>query len=81
MAQRDIAGNVSFDPMYGCRDLFQTTALRVYDASHTCRLTTSRVDQLNSHPKRTLAIISCCSSEAFFSPYPSARLSHYDVVS
>ena len=32
-------------------------------------------------PKRTSASISCCSSEAGFSPYQSTRLSRYDAVS
>ena len=31
-------------------------------------------------PKRTSASISCCSSEAGFSPYQSTRLSRYDVT-
>jgi hypothetical protein len=32
-------------------------------------------------PSRHLARISCCSSEAAFSPYQSTRLSRYDAVS
>ena len=32
-------------------------------------------------PKRTSASISCCSSEAGFSPYQSTRLSRYDASS
>ena len=32
-------------------------------------------------PKRTSASISCCGSEAGFSPYQSTRLSRYDAVS
>ena len=31
-------------------------------------------------PQRTSASISCCSSEAGFSPYQSTRLSRYDAV-
>ena len=32
-------------------------------------------------PKRTSASISCCGSEAGFSPYQSTRLSRYDASS
>ena len=31
-------------------------------------------------PKRTSASISCCSSEADFSPYQNTRLSRYDAL-
>jgi len=32
-------------------------------------------------PLRTLAIISCCSSEGGFCPYQSAHLNRYDAIS
>ena len=32
-------------------------------------------------PKRTSTSVSCCNSEAGFSPYQSTRLSRYDAVS
>ena len=46
-------------------------------ADRTCR------DEGNDaiDPKATSASIACCSSEAGFSPYQSARLSRYDASS